>query len=151
MKRIRYVSKFREHMSPSAIKALAREAQEFNSQHEITGALLATGHIFFQIIEGPRIEIDNLYNRIKADPRHTDVVLLSMEDGALTRLCPDWSMKTIDLSIGASEAMLPARTLIELIFEQHKLIDKAVDALERTTWHMLLEAELSDMHLIPKP
>lgn len=100
------------------------------------------------MIEGPRLEIDNLFSRIKADPRHVDVVLLSMEDGALSRLCPDWSMKTIDLSMDASESMLPARTLIELIFEQHKLIDKAVEALEKATWHMLLKAELDDMERI---
>jgi len=132
-------------MSHSAIQALGREAAEFNSQHDITGALLATGDVFFQLIEGPRLEIDNLFARIKTDPRHQDVVLLSMEDGALTRLCPDWTMKTVDLSLDAADDMLPVRALIQLIFDQHKIIDTAVDALEKSTWHMLLQAELKDM------
>ncbi|HOC99405.1 MAG TPA: BLUF domain-containing protein [Myxococcota bacterium] len=148
MKRVRYVSRFRENMSPAAIQALAREASEFNSGHQITGALLATGQIFFQMIEGPRQEIDALWSKIKADPRHVDVVILSSEEGGLSRLCPDWSMKTIDLSIDASEATLPLRTLIQLIFDQHKIIDSAVEALEKATWNMLLKAELNDMERI---
>lgn len=148
MKRLRYVSRFRERMSPAAIQALARDAAEFNSEHEITGALIATGEIFFQIIEGPRHEIDALYERIKVDPRHTNVVTLSTEEGALTRLCPDWAMKPVDLSINASEAMTPLKTLLEIVFQQQKIMTSAIEAMERATWHMLLKAELQDLEEI---
>ncbi len=145
MKRIRYVSRFRQPMLPSAIEELARNAAEHNRKNDITGMLLATGDLFFQIIEGPRKAIDDLFENIRADPRHCNVMVLSEEFGTFSRICPDWSMKSVDLSLDATEQMLPVKALLQLIFEQNRVVEMTRDALERSAWNLFLRAELKDL------
>lgn len=146
MKRIRYVSRFGGALLPGGIEALAREAAEHNRQNDITGMLLATGDLFFQIIEGPRLAVDALFNRIESDPRHTDVLVLSVEVGSLTRLCPDWSMKGVDLSLDATDRMAPLKALLNVVIEQHRVMTMAREALERSAWNLFVQAELDELH-----
>ena len=147
MKRIRYASRFTAPMLPSAIETLAREAAEYNARNGITGMLIASGDLFFQIIEGPKDKVDELYNRILQDPRHTDVVTLLVEQApALIRLCPDWAMKKVDLGMAATERMDPVRALLSLLVEHQRLVGHLRETLERTTWRLFIEAELDDLH-----
>ncbi|MAT99488.1 MAG: hypothetical protein CL608_20290 [Anaerolineaceae bacterium] len=62
-----------------------------NNTHGITGMLLYRGGNFIQVIEGENEEVLQLYENIKADPRHKDVTLLT-QDPITTRQFPDWSM-----------------------------------------------------------
>ena len=147
MKRIRYVSHCSQQMSQFAIEALARSAAEYNRQNDITGLLLANGGLFFQILEGPRNAVESLFERIRVDPRHGNVIVLSEEFGNFIRICPDWSMKTVDLSVDASEQMIPLKALLQLLCEQNRLVEMTREALERSAWNLIVEAELKDLKL----
>ena len=53
--------------------------------------LVASGELFFQLIEGPDAAIDALFARIIADDRHRNVTIVGVEQGDVRRMCPDWS------------------------------------------------------------
>jgi len=55
------------------LEALVQEIRPFNAQNEITGLLVFDGKTFLQILEGDKETIENLYQRICQDDRHTDV------------------------------------------------------------------------------
>lgn len=70
-------------------------AHKFNGPHHITGLLLFDGTFYLQRLEGDREAISDLYRRIAADPRHTEVNVLAA--GSLVeRQCPGWSMGFVD-------------------------------------------------------
>ena len=75
MKRIKYMSRFNKEMTVEEIHQLSEQAAKNNAKKDITGILMTSGKIFFQIIEGPEKEIDALWNTIFTDPRHTDVII----------------------------------------------------------------------------
>lgn len=62
-----------------------------NSQHDLTGALLATPTHFAQYLEGRRRDLDIVMASIGADPRHVE---LRVRDGAgaSQRVFPHWRM-----------------------------------------------------------
>lgn len=62
-----------------------------NKEQKITGLLLYKDESFIQLIEGPKKAIQDLFERIKVDPRHSNIVLL-LEEKILKRAFPDWSM-----------------------------------------------------------
>ncbi len=142
MKRLRYVSSFAHPMDRQAIDELARQSRESNERQGVTGILVAAGDLFFQVIEGPDDKIDALYARISRDPRHQQVLLLSSEQGDFDRLCPDWAMRKVDLSLESAERAAPIRTLLRMAFVQRQLLDEAVTALEAFTWRGFIDAEV---------
>lgn len=67
-----------------------------NAQHEITGCLVydPIRHTFIQLFEGPTEAVDQLYENIRADRRHSNVYLLH-RGGIGTRSFPDWHMRYV--------------------------------------------------------
>ena len=68
--------------------ALARAK---NERLDVTGCLLSAGGRFAQIIEGPPDAIADLRRSIQADPRHTRVTTVDVEQTE-TRRFTDWSL-----------------------------------------------------------
>ena len=93
-KRITYVSRFSKPFEARALQDLGKAAAEKNRELDITGFLMASGGLFYQVIEGPEENVDKLYDAIASDDRHTDLLLLRAEENVTSRLYPDWSMKT---------------------------------------------------------
>ena len=58
------------------VDRIVQLAQARNRELEITGALLFSGAHFAQIIEGPATALNGLMNKIAADVRHKDLVML---------------------------------------------------------------------------
>jgi Sensors of blue-light using FAD len=142
VKRLRYISRFAHPMQRDDIEELARKAQEHNEREHITGILVAEGNLFFQLIEGPDAKIDALFERIAADPRHSEMMVLSTEQGDFGRICPDWAMRKVDLGMESRERAAPVRTLLHLAYSQQKLVNEAVGALESFTWRGFIDAEM---------
>jgi hypothetical protein len=73
------------------LQTLLEQSRTYNAQQQITGLLLYSDGQFVQLVEGPKAVVQSLYARIRADPRHTQVVTLS--DGpAPQRWFADWHM-----------------------------------------------------------
>lgn len=75
----------------SDIKGILHHSRIFNREHSITGCLLYHEGEFIQILEGSKIVVQQLYNKIKQDRRHTNVMLLS-EEFVENRIFDNWSM-----------------------------------------------------------
>src|SRR5690349_7042085 len=96
--RLMYVSRARENMSAEEVQAIVRQSKAHNPPAGITGVLCCTGNgVFVQVLEGGRAAVNQLYNRIVADPRHHDVQLLAYEETTERRFT-GWSMGQVNLS-----------------------------------------------------
>jgi len=134
-KRITYVSHFSKPMNERELISLGETAAEKNQRLDITGFLMVSGGLFYQVLEGPEENVDELYAAIAADDRHTDLLLLRVEEDVAGRLFPDWSMKTINLDAASHVRLLPVKALVKAVYEQKGLIDNMIWAIERTVHH----------------
>jgi len=73
------------------IESMLFQIREKNKRLAITGILLLIQGKFVQYIEGKSTEIDEVYDSIKKDSRHNELILL--DSGKLdSRQFNDWSM-----------------------------------------------------------
>jgi Sensors of blue-light using FAD len=103
------------------IEEILLSSRRNNEAAEITGALLFSDTNFSQVLEGPRSEVERLYEILHHDPRHKDLILLLSEPMA-ARQFPDWSMAYIGPHQWAKQAAGPpspepagARRLLNLM------------------------------------
>jgi hypothetical protein len=94
--RLTYASRACEPVRPDVLAAIVRRAAVHNQSIGVTGLLCASGDVFLQVLEGGRMEVSTLYNRIARDPLHRDVILLRYED-IDERHFAGWSMGQVDL------------------------------------------------------
>ena len=130
MKRIKYISKFNNDMKIEEVHKLAEESAKNNAKNNITGILMTSGKIFFQIIEGPETEIDTLWDSICSDFRHTDIIVLQTETGSFDRLFPDWSMKGIVLDTESEMRLEPLNMIMDILVDWEKRKNKLINTLE---------------------
>jgi len=103
-----YCSQAAQHMDKEALEKIIATARHHNPRFGITGLLVFGSGIFFQWLEGPRDNVTSLFKIISADPRHSDVVLLTKEDQFRERLFPNWDMELVaakDISTVLEDAM----------------------------------------------
>lgn len=124
MKRITYISKLAQPMSCLDIDLLGKESAKNNKAKNITGVLIFVQGLFFQLLEGDAPMVDHLFEYIKKDKRHKDILCLKTEVNVEERLFPEWSMKTINLDETSTEIMKPLRVLLQNVMESHSIILK---------------------------
>ena len=95
-----YISKATQPFSQAELAELLSQARQHNTQRLLTGLLLYANGCFMQLLEGKEAEVKTVYERIKQDSRHTDIVTLRMEETP-SRHFPDWRMAFGDLNEGA--------------------------------------------------
>lgn len=78
--RLTYISTFNPNITEADIDELTGKAAEFNKQHGISGILAVEGERVCQILEGPRHEVQSLFESIRRDPRHSGIVELDMSE-----------------------------------------------------------------------
>lgn len=145
MRRIHYISEFADSLSPEDIESITRVSEANNARDGITGMLMASGQLFFQLIEGPDAAVDALYERILGDHRHKNVMVLGDERGDLQRQCPDWAMRKVDLSLDAAVRSEPLKVILEASAAQFRILRNLVSTLERAMWRQLIEAEAEEL------
>lgn len=95
--RLMYASRAAAGVDDEELHAILRHAKGANPKRGITGALCFADGTFIQVLEGGRDSVSALYNRIAADARHTDVVLLAFREIA-ERHFAGWSMGQVNMS-----------------------------------------------------
>ncbi len=93
-----YTSEISHAFQYEDISSIINTSCERNPEHEITGALAFFDDIYMQYIEGPRQNLNRLYNNILHDGRHTNVTLRVYGTSSV-RLAKSWSMLQIEDSI----------------------------------------------------
>ncbi len=74
---------------------IARSSMRNNAAMDLTGALYFDDMQFHQVLEGEQATVRAMYERLRDDTRHRDMVLLH-EGPISARRFPEWSMKFID-------------------------------------------------------
>jgi hypothetical protein len=90
-------SGFEEHQIPR----LLEHAQAANAALDVTGMLLYIDGSFFQVLEGDPHVVDEIYLKIKGDPRHARVTLI-IQEPIFERSFGEWTMGFA--AIGRKEA-----------------------------------------------
>ena len=83
-----------------------------NRRDGLTGVLMRHGGRFMQAIEGRRADVDRLMDRLRADPRHENLRLLSDQDVS-ERLFREWPMTLVEMTPDATR-VLSGATLDQL-------------------------------------
>ena len=92
-----YASRAVPSVDQAALVAILRQSKAANPNHGITGVLCFSEGIFLQVLEGGRSAVNRLYNRIAADPRHSQVELLKYEEIAERRFA-GWAMGQVNMA-----------------------------------------------------
>jgi hypothetical protein len=95
--RLMYASRAVPTVDQDQLNAILRKSKSSNPGDGITGVLCFSGGIFLQVLEGGRSQVNRLYNRIVADPRHTDVEVLLYEEIGERRFA-GWSMGQVNMA-----------------------------------------------------
>jgi len=75
-----YKSVGKPYFGLEQIEEMLKKAKAFNHSNGITGCLLYHEGEFIQYLEGNQIRVLNLFDRIKLNPHHHKVELLSYEE-----------------------------------------------------------------------
>ena len=73
---VSYISQASSNPSEEDLQELLRAARIANRANQITGSLIYRNGSFIQAFEGPADQVEALYSKIKADPRHREIVQL---------------------------------------------------------------------------
>jgi len=95
--RLMYASRAVPAVDQEELVAILRKSKANNPKAGVTGVLCFSEGIFMQVLEGGRTAVNQLYNRIAADARHSDVVLLHYEEIAERRFA-GWSMGQVNMA-----------------------------------------------------
>lgn len=91
MLQIVYISTATGQVGPSMRQAILQVSRENNTRDAITGLLYSDEKRFLQVLEGPDEKVRAALERIRADPRHRALVLLSTRE-VEAREFGDWAM-----------------------------------------------------------
>lgn len=93
MKQIAYVSRAADSLTEEDVRAILQVARERNRDAGVTGLLLVELPLFLQIIEGDGTVVTDLFHRISADERHTDVAVIFENNDVREPEFADWSAR----------------------------------------------------------
>ncbi len=90
--RLFYVSVATGDLDLEEVLAMARKADDANRALDISGSLAYEAGMFGQVLEGPETAVTALLERIRNDPRHSDLSVL--KSGFFdSRVFPDSGMR----------------------------------------------------------
>jgi hypothetical protein len=101
--------------------------------------LMSSGGIFYQVLEGPIEAVDSLFQKIAIDPRHKDVLVLSVQEEVEDRQFPSWAMKKVNLDEEAVTRLEPIKALLDAIVVQRESMQHLMRVLSRSVWQELMD------------
>ena len=87
-----YCSQMRHGLGLTDVNVIVDTSHRRNPILGITGLLTYGNEIFFQWIEGPKLEVLDLIKLIETDNRHENMVILSSDEEVRERIFPNWDM-----------------------------------------------------------
>jgi hypothetical protein len=107
-----YCSRAAEGVDDAEVDRIIALSQRSNVARDITGVLVFGSGVFFQWVEGPPAQVENLIARLRGDPRHYDIVTLDRSVEQRARLYPNWQMERVgadDIRAVLQEALESAK------------------------------------------
>ncbi len=93
-----YTSAARPSATLEDFKAIAQQASVKNKSIGVTGIMLFTDGVIFQVLEGEQAVVEALYERIARDKRHSGILRM-ISRRAPRREFAQWSMGFSEMSI----------------------------------------------------
>ena len=90
-----YCSRATAGVADADVALIIAASRRRNPARGITGLLVFGSGVFFQWLEGPRDNVQELMATLKTDPRHDQVVTLSESEEVRERLFPEWDMELV--------------------------------------------------------
>jgi len=120
-----YTSRSLEKVTSNHLQSILTSARAHNLADELTGFLIVRNRFFLQILEGEEAKVRACFERIRNDPRHSDI-LVHVEVESAARLTPSWSMGYVPWN----DQMATSKSLIE-IFEnaERGVVQEKMDSL----------------------
>ncbi len=120
MKRVAYVSQAARKLEPQELDEIAEASVHNNSLVGLTGVLFWFNDVFYQVIEGDDIAVDETYRRISSDPRHNNIFRLSAEQDITERLYGGWDMKLVRLETEQEPLFASMRAMLDSLARTHR-------------------------------
>lgn len=76
------------------LRDILKEARDFNAIHDITGVLYFADQYFFQCLEGEKVNLDILVEKLQKDTRHKGFTYFEYKPIQKSHFI-DWSMKYV--------------------------------------------------------
>lgn len=95
--RLLYASRAAAPVNQDTIESILQQSRSYNPSLGVTGILCHGGDVYMQVLEGGRAAVNELYNKIVRDPRHTEVLLLHYEE-VVERRFSGWTMGQVNVS-----------------------------------------------------
>lgn len=95
--RLIYASTITENFASTSLEDILKVGRINNTNNGITGMLCFNNKYFIQCLEGSRKAVNDTYNKILTDERHTDIMLLEYSQ-IDERVFSDWCMGCIPKS-----------------------------------------------------
>lgn len=111
--RLVYISSAIPDLKHSQIQNLVDTSCHNNDKFQITGLLLFVEGNFMQVLEGSREHVLQLYENIKIDSRHTNLITM-LSETITERMFPDWSLAFRTLEPSELESRCNHHSLLDL-------------------------------------
>ncbi|MFT7086357.1 MAG: hypothetical protein ACJAV5_002085 [Vicingaceae bacterium] len=100
-----YFSVARPNLTQKEILDILVYSRKWNYEHDVTGLLIYNKVEFLQLIEGDETTIRELFEKIKKDVRHQNLILLAA-DSKKERVFPNWNMayQNVEIDEGKSDS-----------------------------------------------
>ncbi len=127
-----YVSSLTAPPTEEELRDLLHQCRTANTRSGITGLLLYRDSKFLHLLEGERNRVTSLFDKIKLDPRHQEVVVVR-EREQQEREFPDWSAGFGDLTdrLGWVEVLTGAEGAVVQTDTEAKFIGELLDLFDR--------------------
>jgi len=100
-----YVSSATELLEEAQLTEILKVSRKKNLEDGITGILIYMNGSIIQLLEGEEETVNQAYNRISGDSRHTGII--KIKDGTTEdRMFPDWSMGFRSISVEEYENLV---------------------------------------------
>ena len=113
-------------MSRADLLDLRDQSREDNVDAGITGLLIYRSGVFLQDLEGPEANVQALYERIRLDPRNSDVTLIWTQFEAERRF-PRWSMALAEPGRAALEMLVAADDPLDADLPEARFVRELLD------------------------
>jgi len=75
-----YISIQTRPLGTIELESILEVSRRNNLAQDITGLLILKNQYFMQALEGEKGAVQTLYKKVKQDPRHTDISIISQEE-----------------------------------------------------------------------
>lgn len=123
-----YVSSKDSNLSSNNILDLVNKSAVNNKLVDVSGLLMGFKRHFVQYLEGPSIEVYQLFKKIKIDSRHYDVALIYYKP-LVNRIFNDWGMSYHEVELIKEGSGSVLDKLDELILSGKKMNDEEITKL----------------------